>query len=136
MTSGKDNTVVIDSPVVETGEASAAPVSTTGEYPPSEIEKTHITAKDYIPEFQGKPWTAPVYKAQNQNIQTMPFPVGCIKSASKCTCYTEQATPIRDLDDGLCRDFADNGIYNPYLAKGQSLPPVTDNTVIASVTKG
>lgn len=90
-------------------------------------EEKLIKAEDYIPEMDGKPWTAPVYKSQNQNIQSMPFPVMCVINSGKknrCTCYTDQSTPIRGMDDGLCRDFAENGIYNPYLAKGQSLPAV------------
>lgn len=44
----------------------------------------------------------------------MPFPVACVKNAKHCTCYTDQATEIKDLDHKICLDFVKNGIYNPY----------------------
>lgn len=75
-----------------------------------------LSAENFVPALAGKPWTAPIYAPHNEQIATMPYPVACIKSADGCTCYTEQATPIRDMDKGLCLcvDFAENGIYNPY----------------------
>lgn len=76
--------------------------------------RERIKAEDFKPDFEGQPWTAPVYAAHNQTMKTMPFPVACVKNGSRCTCYTDQATPIRGMDDGLCRDFVENGIYNPY----------------------
>lgn len=76
--------------------------------------KQPITAEMFIPALDGKPWTAPAYAPHNTQIQTMPYPVACVQNASKCTCYTDQATPIRGMDDGLCLDFVANGIYNPY----------------------
>ena len=70
--------------------------------------------------MDGKPWTAPAYAPQNTAISTMPYPVACVKSGDSCTCYTDQATPIRGMDKGLCIDFAENGIYNPYRTAAQS----------------
>ena len=52
----------------------------------------------------------------------MPYPVACVQSDTGCTCYTDQATPIRDMDDGICRDFVANGIYNPYLQDENPAP--------------
>lgn len=76
------------------------------------------TPEDYRPTIPGQPWTAEVYRNHNGigQIKTMPYPVACVKSSNKCTCYTEQATPIRNMDTNLCIDFAENGIYNPYRA--------------------
>ena len=96
---------------------SASQPQAIGRYETQE-KPTTISPNDFIPAMDGKPWTAPVYNAQNQKIQTMPFPVACVKNNKRCTCYTDQATPIRDMDNGLCLDFAENGIYNPYLANG------------------
>lgn len=74
----------------------------------------------YVPTIHGQPWTAPIYSPQNTQIATMPFPVGCVKTDTDCTCYTDQATPIRQMDKNLCIDFVDNGIYNPYKAKTET----------------
>lgn len=111
-------------PADEEGEAQAAPSASAGYYPPpsaaSAPATTDIKPEDYVPVFHGKPWTAPIYKPHNQQIATMPFPVACVSSGDKCTCYTEQATPIRDMDKGLCVDFVENGIYNPHKAAGST----------------
>lgn len=60
----------------------------------------------------------------------MLFPVACIKTKTKCTCYTDQATPIRGLDDGLCIDYAENGIYNPYKTAEQLQSEPTETTEV------
>ena len=73
-----------------------------------------VSAEDFEPRIDGQPHTAPIYDAHNTQIQTMPYPVACVKNADKCTCYTEQATPISGFDKGQCLDFVKNGIYNPY----------------------
>lgn len=88
-----------------------------GNVQPNEPIKPVLKQDDFIPALDGKPWTAPIYFPMNTQIKTMPFPVGCVKNGDKCTCYTDQATPIRGLDNGLCLDFVENGIYNPYLEK-------------------
>ncbi|MFC2566870.1 MAG: zonular occludens toxin family protein [Haemophilus parainfluenzae] len=93
-----------------------------GQYSPNQTQPTDkdsvdvkvLKASDFIPSLEGKPWTAPVYAPYNTNIQTMPYPVACVKNGNRCTCYTDQATPIRGMDKGLCLDFVENGIYNPY----------------------
>ncbi len=79
-----------------------------------EPEKPYLTEQDYEPRIQGQPHTAPIYDAMNKAVKTMPYPVACVKNANKCTCYTEQATPIGGMDKGRCLDFVKNGIYNPY----------------------
>ena len=103
------------------GEAQAAPPDTqAGQYgsAPSESQSIKaLQASDFAPSLDGQPWTAPVYAPHNTNIQTMPYPVACVKNADRCTCYTDQATPIRGMDKGLCLDFVENGIYNPYLTQ-------------------
>lgn len=87
------------------------------EQPLNQVNKLPpLTASDFIPSIDGQPWTAPIYDNHNRNIQTMPFPVACVKNADRCTCYTDQATPIRGIEKGQCLDWVENGIYNPYLA--------------------
>lgn len=89
-----------------------------GIYAASQPQQTdtdrNLKPEDYKPSIDGKPWTAPIYNGHNRNIQTMPYPVACISSGNKCTCYTDQATPLRDIDKGMCEDMVANGIYNPY----------------------
>ena len=66
----------------------------------------------------------------------MPYPVACVKNRNKCTCYTDQGTPIRGMEKGLCLDFVQNGIYNPYKSVetsrgGTTVTPTANRTVSA-----
>lgn len=104
---------------VESVAASAANDSTAaGQYAPQPTQssepKPHLSEEDYQPRIDGQPHTAPIYDSMNKQIKTMPYPVACVKNANKCTCYTEQATPIREMKKSQCLDFVENGIYNPY----------------------
>ena len=76
----------------------------------------YLSEKDFEPTIKGKPWTAPIYDGLNRNVQSMPFPVACVESvkAKKCTCYTDQATPMPEIDKKTCLDYARNGIFDPY----------------------
>lgn len=102
--------------------ASAAnDTNVSGQYPPIETKsakperpKPHLSEDDYKPRIDGQPHTAPIYDSLNKQIKTMPYPVACVKNANKCTCYTDQATPIKGLAKSQCLDFVENGIYNPY----------------------
>lgn len=103
------------SPVVATD------VNEMGQYPPKETmkanpdpSKPHLSEDDYIPRIDGQPHTAPIYDGLNKQVKVMPYPVACVKSESRCTCYTDQGTPIKGFDKALCLDFVANGIYNPY----------------------
>lgn len=131
-TTPEEAAIAAEAPAAAEGEASAAPTADAGRYPqesrPAEQVKT-LKSEDYIPTIDGKPWTAPVYAPHNTTITTMPYPVACVKNGSRCTCYTDQATPIRDMDKGLCLDFVENGIYNPHRQPSQ---PDSGQTVAAA----
>jgi hypothetical protein len=103
------------------GNQSNAPQNATGgvygqqQQMPAQDPNRPLSASDYIPSIDGQPWTAPIYNGRNRNIQTMPYPAACVKSGSKCTCYTDQATTL-DIDKAQCLKYVEDGIYNPYLA--------------------
>jgi len=69
--------------------------------------------RDQTPRIVGLPHTAPVYDNMAKPT-AMPLPVGCIASASKCICVTEQGTRIADMQDVVCRAIVKNGYFNPY----------------------
>lgn len=66
-------------------------------------------AQTHQPRFEGLPHTAPRYDAMTQPAQ-VPYPAACIATASKCNCFTQQATPL-SVPDQLCRDIVKGGIY-------------------------
>lgn len=108
---------------IETQETKNDPVSVapSGQYPPAaasapqpEPPKPHLSEDDYKPRIDGQPHTAPIYDALNKQVKTMPYPVACVQNGNKCTCYTDQATPIKGIKKSQCLDYVQNGIYNPY----------------------
>uniref|UniRef100_A0AAU8B2V6 ZOT protein n=1 Tax=Dulem virus 50 TaxID=3145761 RepID=A0AAU8B2V6_9VIRU len=101
-------------PIPETVQAAQAAAQGAGQYAPPEPQKVHLTAEDYKPRIEGQPHTAPLYDGLNKAVKTMPYPVGCVKNADRCTCYTEQGTAIKGFSKSQCLDFVENGIYNPY----------------------
>lgn len=66
----------------------------------------------YTPRVAGLPHTAPAYGPLTAP-QRVPVPAGCLASKSRCTCYTQDATPL-DMDDGLCRQIAVRGFFVPF----------------------
>lgn len=93
----------------------------SGQYPNADtVQKPlepHLSEADYQPAISGQPHTAPIYNGLNKAVQTMPYPVACVKNANKCTCYTDQGSIIKDFSKQKCLDFVTNGIYNPYKQK-------------------
>ena len=100
----------------------------TGQYPeaqptPEPPQRPHLTEDDYKPAIDGQPHTAPIYDQYNKAVKTMPYPVACVKNANRCTCYTDQGTPIKGFSKTKCLEFVENGIYNPYKAAAATPPP-------------
>ena len=131
--------VQVPSPQPPTEAHSSA--SSNGQYASQPVafapeKQPHLSQEDYEPRIPGQPHTAPLYDAYNKAVKTMPYPVACVKNASKCTCYTEQATPIKDMDKQQYLDFVQDGIYNPYrqaIVTGQAALP-TSNTAYPPAT--
>lgn len=129
--------------------AAASEANTGGQYaqtPPPPPQRPHLSEEDYVPRIDGMPHTAPIYDAMNKAVKTMPYPVACVKNANKCTCYTEQATPVK-VNKQQCLDFVKNGIYNPYKERqavteavqtaspAADMPPATQVAVMGGKSK-
>lgn len=115
-----------DAVAAPTADAGAA----AGQYPPqpqqqaqaanTQQQRPHLSEEDYKPVIDGQPHTAPIYDQFNKAVKTMPYPVACVKNENRCTCYTEQGTPIKGFSKTQCLEFVKNGIYNPYKAPAQT----------------
>lgn len=60
-----------------------------------------------------RPETAPIY-AELAVPTTFPQLTGCIQSETKCSCYSQQGTIIKDVPANVCADVVQNGRFNPY----------------------
>lgn len=57
----------------------------------------------------GRPESAPMYD-QARTIVQVPVIGGCISTSTRCSCYTQQATPVR-VSDGECRRIVAEGLF-------------------------
>lgn len=74
----------------------------------------------YVPAVQGAAWSAPAY-AEVEKVQAIPYPRGCIASATRCRCGTSQGTWL-EVPDRLCRAIVAQGMFIPEDA-GTSVSP-------------
>ncbi|RPD83140.1 hypothetical protein EGK75_08660 [Neisseria weixii] len=134
---GQQETQIVSTETVNQPEKNQVPENTNpvDKYAPelaasSVPEKPHLSQEDYEPRIQGMPHTAPLYDNLNKVVQSMPYPVACVRNSDKCTCYTDQGTPIHGFGKDQCIDFVQNGIYNPYKAPRQLDSPETINKAL------
>jgi zona occludens toxin len=70
-------------------------------------------AKQYLfertPRVAGLPQTAPRYDEVTKPT-TAPVPAACVANATRCDCFTQQATPL-NVPDLLCRDIVRRGYF-------------------------
>ncbi len=89
-------------------------------------------AKQYVyqntPRVDGLPQTAPKYDELTTPTQA-PAPVACMATQSRCSCYSQQATPIA-MPDNLCRDIVKHGYFQDFDVAGKSKekPPASSQT--------
>lgn len=103
-------------PVVQ-AEQGADPSMPAGYKTSSNDQPQKMTIAQYMEvqtaRIDGLPHTAPVYDDLAKP-QSVPAPQACVQTAKRCRCYTDQATPIA-MDDDLCKQIVENGIYLPHL---------------------
>ena len=72
-----------------------------------------LTSAQYVDQFEprvpGLHYTAPVYDKVTEPVRA-PFPSACVATATRCSCYTEQAT-VLDVPDALCRQVVSKGFF-------------------------
>jgi len=95
-----------DAPVVESIAQTAGIKTETKE------EKKRDLIADLKPEIDGVPWSAPFYKDLAKP-KELPLVAGCVASADRCSCYTQQATLV-SMSDTLCRSYLRHNPFNPF----------------------
>lgn len=85
-----------------------------------------LTAAQYVelhrPRVDGLAYTAPAYDEVTKPVHA-PYPAACIQSATRCRCYTQQATRL-DVPEGLCRGIAQGGFFLAWAQPVPAAPPV------------
>ncbi|MFC3875539.1 hypothetical protein ACFOQN_13630, partial [Neisseria musculi] len=74
-----------------------------------------LTPDLYVPTLAEKPESKPLYDSVRQ-VKTFERVAACISGGdSGCTCYSDQATPLKEVSTEMCKDYVKNGLpFNPY----------------------
>lgn len=69
----------------------------------------------FVPTLAEKPESKPLYDGVRQ-VKTYERLAACIEGGkSGCTCYSDQATPLKEITAEMCKDYVKNGLpFNPY----------------------
>ncbi|MCP1661313.1 hypothetical protein J2T37_002288 [Neisseria perflava] len=82
-----------------------------------------------------RPESKPIYDSVRQ-VKTYERIAACISGGkSGCTCYSDQATPLKEITKAMCEKYAKDGIpFNPYkepetqnMAKAQAQHQTADS---------
>lgn len=80
---------------------------------PGAVVSAQEFAEAQVPRLAGLPWTAPRYDSVTQPTEA-PFPAACVESAHDCKCFTQQATRIGDMPQGMCHQIAMGGFFQDW----------------------
>lgn len=127
-----DKPVDVSSVVAAPSQVGIASVRPSG---PVDTRRTiESWVEDQKPRIAGLPHTAPIYDKVTQP-DASPYPAACVASATRCVCYTDQATRI-DTVDALCRAIVKSGYYmawgNAERAAKRQAAVVRPDTVLLS----
>lgn len=90
--------------------AGAHPVTGVGDKPAALTPAEYVAT--YTPRVVGLAYTAPRYDDLTKPVAA-PFPAGCIVTADRCQCYTDQGTKL-PVPLGLCIQIAKDGYFRDW----------------------
>lgn len=78
-------------------------------------ESKSLKPADFVPTLAERPESKPIYDSIRQ-VRHLENIAGCMKGGkSGCTCYSHQATPLREVTKEMCIDYATNGLpFDPF----------------------
>ena len=103
---------VVQTPVPAGELGSAAFTPRAQPHAPDRRLQNDVTPDAWVPRINTRPETAPLFDSIRQ-VQTMPVVAGCVAMASRCTCFTDQATDAF-LTVEQCREWLKNPPFNPW----------------------
>ncbi|MFC3875375.1 zonular occludens toxin domain-containing protein [Neisseria musculi] len=87
----------------------------------------------FVPTLAEKPESKPLYDGVRQ-VKTYERIAACISGGkSGCTCYSDQATQLKEVTAEMCKDYVKNGLpFNPY--KDTATVPYTSSETAQGVS--
>ncbi|WP_066568915.1 zonular occludens toxin domain-containing protein [Snodgrassella sp. CFCC 13594] len=82
---------------------------------PQPAQAQPLTAEMYEPTMEGQPQSKPLYNSVRV-VKSYERIAACIKGGkSGCTCYSDQATPLKEVTNSKCIEYAANGLpFDPF----------------------
>lgn len=70
---------------------------------------------DFVPTLAERPESKPIYDSVRQ-VKQYERIAGCFKGGlTDCTCYSDQATKLKEISKEMCLDYAENGLpFDPF----------------------
>ena len=96
-----------------------------------------LTATLFVPTLAEKPESKPLYNSVRQ-VKTYERIAACVGGGqSGCTCYSDQATPLAEVTDAMCREYVKHGIpFNPYKDDSQAVQTAYSQPADTHATSG
>lgn len=81
----------------------------------SPVQGGNLTAEMFVPTLAEKPESKPIYNGVRQ-VKTYERIAACVSGGKTgCTCYSDQATPLKEVTQEMCRKYAKDGLpFDPY----------------------
>ena len=90
----------------------------------------NLTADAFVPTLAEKPESKPIYNNVRQ-VKTFERLAACVSGGkTDCTCYSDQATPLREITKEMCQKYAKDGLpFDPYREPPQTAQNAQNSAV-------
>lgn len=87
----------------------------SGAIPQNQVSGGNLTPDMYVPVLAEKPESKPIYNSVRQ-VKSYERIAGCVYGGKTgCTCYSDQATPLKEVTQEMCRKYAKDGLpFDPF----------------------
>lgn len=106
-----------------TEQSASEPIGQNYATQPVNEPNNSLTPTLFVPTLAERPESKPIYDTVRQ-VKQYERIAACINGGkSGCTCYSDQATPLKEVTQAMCQDYAENGLpFDPFRDK----PTITE----------
>ena len=106
-----------------TEQSASEPIGQNYATQPVNEPNNSLTPTLFVPTLAERPESKPIYDTVRQVKQYERIAACIIGGKSGCTCYSDQATPLKEVTQAMCQDYAENGLpFDPFRDK----PTITE----------
>ena len=112
-----------------TEQSASEPIGQNYATQPVNEPNNSLTPTLFVPTLAERPESKPIYDTVRQ-VKQYERIAACINGGkSGCTCYSDQATPLKEVTQAMCQDYAENGLpFDPFRDKPTTETQQTEST--------